>query len=159
MGAGNLIRDVRPAFFQATDNYFKRVVEGEPTGYYERFMIPPSTYKAEYNFSSSFLHLPDGKPLPFESSTMWLPQLLYRLALHAITAAERIVFIGFSMAPADTSIRMLFRAGADANSSLRLLEIADPDVEVLSRIRAVLPRAQNYKHVKSFEELLDGWDM
>ncbi|MDO8479649.1 MAG: SIR2 family protein [Candidatus Rokubacteria bacterium] len=158
IGVGNRIRDVRPAFFQATDNFFKRVVvEGEPGGYYERFMIPPSTYKAEYNFSAQFLHDPTGSPLPLGSSTMWLPQLLYRLALQALAAAERIVFIGFSMAPADTSIRMLFRAAADANSALRLVEIADPCANVASRIKAVLPRAQSYKRVRSFGELLDEW--
>ena len=43
-------------------------------------MIPPSTYKAEYNFSARFLHAPDGTALPLESSTLWLPQLLYRQA-------------------------------------------------------------------------------
>ena len=47
-------------------------------------MIPPSTYKAEYNFSARFLHAPDGTALPLESSTLWLPQLLYRQALTAI---------------------------------------------------------------------------
>ncbi len=160
IGVGNLIRDVVPAFFQATDNYYKRiVVAGEPAGYFERFMIPPSTYKAEYSFSADFLHSPTGNPLPLNSSTMWLPQRLYRLALQALATAETIVFIGFSMAPADTSIRMLFRAAADANPRLRLVEIADPSDDVENRIKLVLPNAQGRKRFSFFGELLDdrGW--
>ncbi len=160
IGAGNLVRDVRPESFQATDDYSKRVIaEGEPDGYYERFMIPPSTYKAEYIFAARFLHDPKGKPLPFDSSTMWLPQLLYRLALKNLSTAERIVFIGFSMSPADTSIRMLFRAAADANYNLRCVEIADPNDEVACRIEAIFPNAQSYKRCKYFGDLFDEWKL
>jgi hypothetical protein len=160
IGAGNRVPDVRPAFFLATDTFYKMVVvNGESAGYFERFMIPPSTYKAEYSFAASFLHNPIGNPLPLESSTMWLPQLLYRLALQAVATADRVVFIGFSMAPADTSIRMLFRAASDANPGLRLVEIADPDPDncIESRIRSVIPNARAYKKFKGFGELLDDW--
>jgi SIR2-like domain len=158
MGVGNLVRDVHPAFFQATDNFYQRVtVEGEPPGYYERCMIPPSTYKAEYNFSANFLHMPDGKPLPLGSPTMWLPQLLYRIALQAVTAADKIVFIGFGMAPADTSIRMLFRAAADSNPGLQLVEIADPANDVADRITSVIPKAKSYKRFSLFSDLLNDW--
>ena len=157
-GVGNLVRDFRLAFFLATDNYFKRVVApGEPEGFFERFMIPPSTYKAEYNFSARFLHAPDGTALPLESSTLWLPQLLYRQALHALKAADRLVFIGFSMAPADTSMRMLFRAAADSNPLLRLVEIVDPEDKVEERIRSAIPDAQDYKRYKFFDDVLNHW--
>ncbi|MBM4033155.1 MAG: hypothetical protein FJ291_15420 [Planctomycetes bacterium] len=158
MGVGNFVRDIRVASLLVTDNFFKRVVvKGEPAGYFERFMIPPSTYKAEYSFSADFLHDPHGNPLPLGSSTMWLPQLLYRLALQALLAAERVVFIGFSMAPADTSIRVLFRAAADTNPGLSLVEIADPNDEVETRIRAVIPGARSYRRFKCFGDLLDDW--
>ncbi len=157
MGVGNFVRDMRAASLLVTDNFRGVVVQGEPAGYFERFMIPPSTYKAEYSFSADFLHDPRGNPLPLGSSTMWLPQLLYRLALQALSTAERVVFIGFSMAAADTSIRMLFRAAADANPSLRLVEIADPDRKVARRIKAVIPNAQRYRRLKCLGDLLDGW--
>jgi len=157
-GAGNRIRDVRPVFFLATDNYFRRLTAPEqPDGYFDRFMIPPSTYKAEYSFSAEFIHAPEGQPLVLSSSTMWLPQLLYRLALQALSTADRIVFIGFSMAPADTSIRMLFRAAADANAGLRLVEIADRSSDVAARIEGVLPQAGEHRRYNSFELLLDSW--
>jgi len=157
-GAGNAIRDIVPAFFQATDNFYRRVVvAGEPSGYYERFMIPPSTYKAEYSFSAEFVHLPTGTPLSVTSATLWLPQLLYRMALEALKSADRLVFIGFSMASADTSIRMLFRAAADMNANLSLVEIADPDPNVVNRIKGVVPHAREYRDVKFFSDLLACW--
>ena len=157
IGAGNQVRNVSPAFFQATDNYHKRItLKGEPPGYYERFMIPPSPYKAEYSFSGEFLHMPDGTPLPLASSTMWLPQSLFRQSLNALSNADRIVFIGFSLAPADTSIRMLFRAATDANPRLSILEIADPSSDVTKRIRTLVPNARYETH-GSFGELLDSW--
>ena len=160
IGAGNYVRDVRPEFFVATDNYHKRVIaKAESPGYYERFMIPPSTYKAEYNFSGRFVHNPRGQPLPLDSSTMWLPQLLYRLALRNLSTAKKIIFIGFSMSPADTSIRMLFRAAADANENLSCVEIADPNDEVVSRIKAIFPNAQSYKRYTYFGDLLDEWKL
>lgn len=92
------------------------------------------------------------------SSTLWLPQLLYFSALRALTAADRLVFIGFSMAAADTSIRMLFRAAADANTSLRIVEIADPSDEVAKRIQDVIPNASAYERERYFGELLDKWE-
>ena len=149
---------MRPVSFLITDHYRKAIVTREPGGYFERFMIPPSTYKAEYSFSGDFAHLPSGDALPLRSSTFWLPQLLYRLALHALKPADRLVFIGFRMAAADTSMRQLFRAAADANTGLRLVEIADPIAEVADRIKGVIPNAEAYKPFRYFEELLDNWD-
>ena len=158
-GVGNALRNLQPTSFLATDHYRKAVGEGAATVFFERFMIPPSTYKAEYSFSGEFLH-PLTNPLPYRSPTLWLPQLIYRLALHALKAADKIVFIGFSMSPADTSIRMLFRAASETNPCLELLEIADPDPrnEVVNRIMEVIPNARNYKRSKSIDELLEDWD-
>jgi len=158
VGAGNRVPDVRPAFFLFSDTFYKMIVpEGQPTGYFERFMIPPSTYKAEYSFVANFIHNPRGEPRLFDTSTMFLPQLLYRSALQALTTADRVVFLGFSMAPADTSIRMLFRAASDANTGLRDIEICDPSDSVETRIKSVIPNAANYKRFRYFGELLDAW--
>lgn len=45
IGVGNLVRDMRTASFLITDHSRKVVVEPAAVGYYERFMIPSSTYK------------------------------------------------------------------------------------------------------------------
>lgn len=156
-GPGNLIRDMRPALFLATDRYGNPPArEGEP-GYFERFMIPPSTYKAEYNFAGTFVHLSDGRPMAHSSPTMWFPQMLYRYALHVLGKAEKIVFVGYSMAAADTSIRMLFRAAAEVTGTLQTVEVADPNAEVVTRIKAIIPNARSYKSFPSFGELLTSW--
>ncbi len=160
VGAGYGVRDLRTLSLLVTDHYEGMQPTEGPPGFFTWFMIPPTPYKAEHSFAGEFLHLPGGGPVAVTSSSLWLPQLLFRLGLVALRTADRIVFVGFSMAPADTSVRMMFRAAADGNDNLQLVEIADPDRDgdVERRIRRALPKACNFRTYSSFSRLLDEWD-
>ncbi len=54
-------------------------------------------------------------------------------------------------------MRMLFRAAADSNPLLRLVEIVDPEDKVEERIRSAIPDAQDYKRYKFFDDVLNHW--
>jgi len=154
IGAGyDAPNDVAEALI-ATDNY-RPIRHSDPKwkGYFERFIIPPTTYKAEYQFNAEFIHVVKHK-ISIGSSTMWIPQILYYKALKALRTADRLVFIGYSVAGIDASIRMLFRAAADMSGARQIIDVADPCTKVRDRIARIYPNADEFHHHESFSDYL-----
>lgn len=122
--------------------------------YIERLMIPPTPYKADYCFNGSYLHGPEEKIFMHNSLTGWQPQLMFHNSFHSLRKANRIIFIGFSMAPVDVPARLMFCGAAQINKNLESVSIVNPDQNAKIRIAQVFPGANEINCFDYFTELL-----
>ncbi len=125
-----------------------------PSEYSERLMIPPTPYKVDYCFNGDYLHGPGDRIFMHTSPTGWQPQLMFHNSFHSLRNANRIVFIGFSMAPVDVSTRLMLSASAQANKNLHSVSIANPDQNAIDRIAQVFPKVKELRPFKNFTDLL-----
>jgi len=125
-----------------------------PNQHCERLMIPPTPYKADYCFNGDYLHGPGEMVLMHISFTGWQPQLMFHNSFHSLRNANRIVFIGFSMAPVDVPTRLMFLASAQANKNLQSVTIANPDREARKRIEQIYPNVKEIHRYDFFADLL-----
>jgi hypothetical protein len=77
---------------------------------------------------------------------------VWREARENLTIADRVVFFGYSLPPADIEAEKLFQRALRHNESLRWIDLVNPDPRAAGRYAAALPHVQlrRYETIQQF---------
>jgi hypothetical protein len=116
---------------------------GEPVRISRRMTVPLQ-YRHDGHVGRPLVVPPIYSKLSFVESFM---RPVWKDALAATQACDRIVFFGYSLPSADIEAEKLFQRGLAANTVLRWVDLINPDPAAAGRYAAVLPKVQLRRHV------------